>query len=149
MKLTSSSNFPMSGIGTGINVTPWDFRSSRASFVALRMPGSKFSQNKSLGTPKRTSRRFIEGLLKSPVITESKSDKSATLRAIGPAVSRVIEIGAMPSELTLPTVGRNPAIPHSEAGTRTEPPVSVPMAAGMIRVATAAADPPLLPPGMR
>ena len=55
----------------------------------------------------------------------------------------------MPSWLYRPALGRNPATPQSAAGMRTEPPVSVPIATGAIRAATAAPDPPLLPPGMR
>src|SRR5436309_5847074 len=39
--------------------------------------------------------------------------------------------------------------PQSEAGWRTDPPVSEPSATGVIRAATAAADPPLDPPGVR
>ena len=40
-------------------------------------------------------------------------------------------------------------MPHSAAGWRIEPPVSVPVAAGSRRAATAAADPPDDPPGTR
>ena len=40
-------------------------------------------------------------------------------------------------------------MPHRAAGTRTEPPVSVPMAAGAIPAETATADPPDDPPGDR
>ncbi|EEF27541.1 conserved hypothetical protein [Ricinus communis] len=61
---------------------------------------------------------------------------SATLRAIGPGVSR------------RRLVGRNPTTPHSAAGMRTEPPVSVPTAAGASRAASSAPQPPLLPPAM-
>ena len=39
-------------------------------------------------------------------------------------------------------------MPHNPAGARIEPPVSLPSAAGAMRAATAAAEPPLLPPGM-
>ena len=42
-----------------------------------------------------------------------------------------------------------PVIPHKEAGCLIEPPVSVPVAAGTIPAATAAAEPPELPPGTR
>ena len=42
-----------------------------------------------------------------------------------------------------------PEIPQSAAGWRTEPPVSVPVAAGTRRAATAAAEPPEEPPGTR
>jgi len=41
----------------------------------------------------------------------------------------------------------NPTIPESEAGCRMLPPVSVPVAKKACPDATAAADPPLLPPG--
>src|SRR6266849_4986771 len=40
-----------------------------------------------------------------------------------------------------------PVMPHNAAGWRMEPPVSVPVAAGDSRAATAAAEPPELPPG--
>ncbi len=40
-------------------------------------------------------------------------------------------------------------MPHSEAGWRIEPPVSVPMAHGAVPAATAAALPPDEPPGTR
>ena len=46
-----------------------------------------------------------------------------------------------------PYVGFMPTIPHSEAGRRIEPPVSVPIAHGAVPAATAAALPPLDPPG--
>ena len=42
-----------------------------------------------------------------------------------------------------------PVTPHSAAGWRIEPPVSVPVAAGTSRAATAAAEPPEEPPGTR
>jgi hypothetical protein len=45
-------------------------------------------------------------------------------------------------------LGRNPTIPHSAAGIRVEPPVSVPRLAGAMRAPTAAPLPPLLPPGI-
>ena len=40
-------------------------------------------------------------------------------------------------------------MPHRAAGWRIEPPVSVPRASGASQAATAAAEPPLEPPGMR
>ena len=43
-------------------------------------------------------------------------------------------------------MGFSPTIPQSAAGTRIEPPVSVPMDAKPMPIATAAADPPLEPP---
>src|SRR5947208_15285610 len=46
-----------------------------------------------------------------------------------------------------PYVGFSPTTPHSAAGWRTEPPVSVPSAHTASPAATAAADPPDEPPG--
>src|SRR4029077_18516650 len=48
-----------------------------------------------------------------------------------------------------PYVGIIAGMPQNEPGWRTEPPVSVPSAATAIPAATAAADPPLDPPGTR
>src|SRR5215203_5087561 len=48
-----------------------------------------------------------------------------------------------------PYVGLTPTTPQSDAGCRTEPPVSEPRAARTTPEATAAADPPELPPGTR
>src|SRR5438552_10825488 len=48
-----------------------------------------------------------------------------------------------------PYVGFSPTTPHSEAGCRTEPPVSVPRAHTASPAATAAAEPPDEPPGTR
>ena len=50
---------------------------------------------------------------------------------------------------TSPRVGLIALTPQKAAGTRNEPPVSVPVAAGTIIAARAAADPPLDPPGER
>src|SRR5688500_18957468 len=46
-----------------------------------------------------------------------------------------------------PYVGLNPTTPHSDAGWRTEPPVSDPSAARTTPDATATAEPPERPPG--
>ena len=46
-------------------------------------------------------------------------------------------------------MGLIPAIPQKQAGIRIEPPVSLPSASGTIPVASAAAEPPLDPPGTR
>ena len=52
---------------------------------------------------------------------------SVTLRAIGPAVSRIEFRGTIPVRDTRPTVGRRPANALYADGLRTEPPASVPM----------------------
>src|SRR5262249_19528942 len=46
-------------------------------------------------------------------------------------------------------VGLRPTIPHMLAGNRIEPPMSLPCATGARPAATAAAEPPLEPPGLR
>src|SRR5437763_16422263 len=55
----------------------------------------------------------------------------------------------MPYVLTRPIVVLSPARPHHEAGNRTEPPVSVPIAHGAMPEATATPEPLLDPPGVR
>ena len=53
----------------------------------------------------------------------------------------------MPRIETRPRVGLIVEVPHSADGMRSEPAVSVPVAAGVMRAASAAAEPPLEPPG--
>src|SRR6185436_3836924 len=72
-----------------------------------------------------------------------------TLRQSGPTWSNEGDSGNTPRALTRPDVGFNPTIPQNAAGSRTEPPVSVPIAAKHMPVATAAAEPPEEPPAMR
>src|SRR5438270_8519178 len=55
----------------------------------------------------------------------------------------------MPWVLTRPIVVLSPVRPHHEAGNRTEPPVSVPIAHGANPAATATPEPLLDPPGVR
>ena len=51
--------------------------------------------------------------------------------------------------LIRPMVVLSPTTPHHAAGSRTEPPVSVPIAQGARPAATATPDPALDPPGVR
>src|SRR4051812_26229402 len=53
-----------------------------------------------------------------------------------------------PCALTRPKPGLIDVMPHAEAGERRLPPVSVPVAAGVMRAPTAAPLPPLEPPGL-
>ena len=55
----------------------------------------------------------------------------------------------MPRIETSPRVGLIVEVPHSAEGMRSEPAVSVPVAAGTWRDASAAPDPPLEPPADR
>ena len=81
----------------------------------------------------------------------------STHLVIGPAVDLITICPAlscslgitMPLELSLPGVGLNPTIPVKCAGRRIEPPISLPNPNGVQPLATKAASPPLLPPGVR
>src|SRR5581483_12115864 len=75
------------------------------------------------------------------------SAASSTVRAIGPTWSSVQEMGTIPYVLTRPRVGFSPTTPQRIAGDRIEPDVSPPVAPSTIWAATAAAEPPLDPPG--
>ncbi len=70
---------------------------------------------------------------------------SRTVRAIGPAVSCVCEMGITPDRLMRPTVGLMPTMPLMEDGLMTEPSVSVPTAAAQRLAATATPEPELEP----
>src|SRR6187551_845925 len=83
-----------------------------------------------------------------PARTEWSDSTSVTALARGQTVSREAETGCTPRFETVPKVGRSPDTPQSDAGSRTEPPVSVPIAARQRSAATAAAEPPLEPPGI-
>ena len=84
-----------------------------------------------------------------PASAPSRSAASATVRAIGPAVSWVCEIGTIPVRLTKPTVGLIPTMPLTEEGQTIEPLVSVPIASGARPAETATAEPELEPQGLR
>src|SRR5512139_1124615 len=82
-------------------------------------------------------------------MTESRRAASATLRAIGPPWSSEEAKAIIPYRETRPYVGLTPTTPHSDAGWRIDPPVSVPTPAKHMAAATAAAVPPEDPPGIR
>ena len=83
-----------------------------------------------------------------PAKTPNKRAASFTVRAIGPAVSCVLDIGIIPERLTNPTVGLIPTIPFTEAGQTIEPSVSVPTATTQRFAATATPEPELDPQGL-
>src|ERR1043165_7230073 len=84
-----------------------------------------------------------------PVKAPRISAASCTVRAIGPAVSWLCEIGMIPERLISPTVGLMPTSEFAEEGHTTEPSVSVPIAAAHKFAATAAPEPELEPQGFR
>src|SRR6185312_6245930 len=84
-----------------------------------------------------------------PARCDNKMAASVTVRASGPAVSCVAEIGIIPERLHKPTVGLIPTRPFTDAGLTTDPFVSVPMAIVQRFAATADAEPELEPDGLR
>src|ERR1700752_1460601 len=101
-----------------------------------------------LTTPMRTSFGLAGAIAPPPAMMRSSSATSAMVAAIGPAVSRVCEIGAMAPCGYRPTGGRGGAQPLTAQGTRTDPPVSVPRPAVTIRAPTAAPVPDDEPPAI-
>jgi hypothetical protein len=85
----------------------------------------------------------------SPASTASYSAQQAMLFASGPIESSVNDSGNAPSRGMRRAVGLKPARPHSAAGTRTEPRVSLPSAMTHIPSACATAAPEDDPPGTR
>ena len=84
-----------------------------------------------------------------PAMAASSGPQSSSVRAIGPAWSRLVASGTTPRSDTSPRVGLIVEVPQSAEGMRSEPAVSVPVAAGTMRAASAAAEPPLDPPAVR
>ena len=74
---------------------------------------------------------------------------SATVRACGPTVSCVCEIGTTPARLVRPTVGLIPTTPSLFAGLTIEPSVSVPSPAAQRFADADAPEPELEPPAFR
>src|SRR3954468_6497557 len=84
-----------------------------------------------------------------PVSAPRRMAASRTVRAMGPAVSCVCEMGMMPDRPINPTVGLMPTRPAAADGDVTEPSVSVPMAIAQQFAAVAEPDPELEPDGVR
>src|SRR5204863_3680746 len=91
----------------------------------------------------------VESIASWPPMISCSSAASSTLRATGPGVSSDDENATSPYREVPPYVGLDPTVPVTAPGWRIEPPVSVPMAIGDSYAATAAADPPPEPPGIR
>ena len=110
-----------------------------ASSTRARTSGSAASVQ---ATPTRTSSSDSSRVGSKPgtsaVIAASHS---STVRAIGPAWSKLGASGKQPSSGTRPQVGLKPTIPHQAAGMRIEPPESVPSATSASPAASAGAVP--------
>src|SRR5262245_50507520 len=85
-----------------------------------------------------------------PELTSSSAALSRTVRVSTCSTARPSQcsLASGPTGLR-PRLGLSPNSPQHEAGMRIEPPPSPPCATGTIPEATAAAAPPLEPPGVR
>src|SRR5438477_12730511 len=88
-----------------------------------------------------------------PWITSNKSFRSFTVRAIGPTTPSPVKGPALGGKCPVagmrPGVGLSPQMPQKCAGTRMEPPPSLPTPPAEHPEAIAAASPPLDPPAVR
>src|SRR5467141_3925364 len=82
-------------------------------------------------------------------MTPSAAAASATVRACGPTVSCVCEIGTTAARLVSPTVGLTPTTPFAFAGQTMLPSVSLPNDTAAKFAEAAAPDPELEPHGLR
>src|SRR4051812_26254384 len=92
---------------------------------------------------------LVESIGSCPLITLSKIAASRMSLVKGPIWSSDEANATNPYRETRPYVGLNPTHPQRAAGWRIEPPVSEPKVAMHSSAATAAAEPPDDPPGMR
>ena len=83
-----------------------------------------------------------------PASTSSAAAVSATVRVSIPSIPS-IESPSSGAEEMRPRCGFSPTRPQHAAGMRIEPPPSLPCATGTMPAATAAAEPPEEPPGVR
>ncbi len=110
-----------------------------ASGTAARRPVTGAS---SPPTTSSTGRGLEVGSAPScPAIAVNSSAASVTVAASGPMWSIVHDSSITPARLTRPYVGLSPTTPQQAAGSRIEPPVSLPIAPATSPAATAAAEP--------
>jgi len=85
-------------MSTSTRTAPASRSRSSAAVASRSVSASRFFQNTARETPTRRPRSWAGATLsRAPVMMVSSSTRSATSRAIGPAVSRVWAIGVMPS----------------------------------------------------
>src|SRR5919197_1145473 len=117
---------------------------------AARLPGSAGPPTDGGTVSRPTVRPASRGAgTASPASTAHAAATAATVRAIGPTVSKLGQSGKTPSVETRPQLGFRPTTPQHAAGSRTEPPVSVPRPRSQSPAASAAALPPDEPPAIR
>src|SRR5438128_826977 len=130
-------------IVSSLNLTPALLSLASAAVQAAVTVASTPSNGMPCQMPSRSPASDTDSILgaASPAITESASAQSATLFAIGPIESSVNDNGNAPSVGTRCLLGFQPTRPHSAAGIRVEPPVSVPIVISHMPSATATAPP--------
>ena len=151
MSLRSTATQPSSVSGAGGASTSSAPRPRQSASVASKPAATSASSSPSREEiPSRSpaSGRGSTGP-PAPAIPARSSAQSSTVRAIGPAWSRLSASGTIPRIGTSPRVGLIVEVPQNAEGIRSEPAVSVPVAAGVIRAASAAPEPPLEPPAER
>jgi len=101
-----------------------------------------------LGLPGRGVGRAKVG--SAPAVISSSAALSRTDTVIAWAVLMPAQPSPVSGPLGMrPRLGLRPNTPQQDAGTRSEPPPSLPWAKGTTRAATSAAAPPLEPPTLR
>src|ERR1700756_6012684 len=132
--------------GTRVTATPAAFR-ARSTAVSIAWSTSPMPPGTAIRPA--TSGPGASGTRNPGSISRIPSSTAARSAPSGPTVSRDGASGYTPFTDTRPQVVLRPATPQQEAGTRTEPPVSVPNPMSASPVATATADPLDEPPGTR
>src|SRR6185312_9673087 len=137
-----------SGKSISTNRTPSPASRDIACSMASATAGSRPS-NRFITRPQRTSEGAGVARAVRPVSVANTRRASATEWEKTPIVSNVGDSGNTPSVDQMPRLGLKPTTPQSAAGSRTEPPVSVPIENAHNPAANAAADPWLDPPHTR
>jgi hypothetical protein len=133
----------LAGYRGSLRTASWPWPSSRraAEATASRVSASALTPLSGLSTdtPNRSRPHWRCGASDRPV---------RTVKASAASLAVVAKMPCSCSVGNTPRPGLNPIRPHAAAGARTEPSPSMPWAMGARPAATAAAEPPLAPPGV-
>ena len=131
-----------SGVATSHRAKRWRNRAILAPKVARTARAVGAKPKSSVAATRRLARshsptavtppRFNMSLESSPLIAASSMTTSGTVRAIGPSTRSPDAPIPRLSSGTNPGVGRKPTTPQKAAGLRSEPPVSEPVASGVM-----------------
>src|SRR3954447_6770677 len=150
------------GNSTSTISAPSEPKFSIEASTAFRTSSSRPSPNQARGTPSRLplisavkveaysgtgTSAEVESKVSRPAMTCKTSAMSLLDRPNRPMLSSDEAKATSPYRDMRPYVGLRPTIPQSDAGWRTDPPVSEPRETCTTPDATATAEPPELPPG--